>query len=637
MRKITLREELRYRFDNTLAKGTAALIAWLFLASAVLVAASAALVTLGGFAPDGEDGERPGFLSVLWVTLNRTLDPGTLGGDTGSYAYLGALFAVTLGGIFLVSILIGVLTQGIEDKIEELRKGRSFVCERDHIIILGWSPQIFAIISELIIANESRKRAAIVILADRDKVEMEDEIRDRIDAPPGIRIVCRTGSPIDPAELAIVNPRDSRAIVVLAHDDENPDAEVIKVILALTNARDRRPEPYHIVAEIRDEANMEAARIVAGTEAELLPVNQLIAGITVQTCRQSGLSVVYQELLDFDGDEIYTQEQPELAGKKFGDALFAYRTSSLIGLRRKKDGRTILNPPMDTVIRKGDLVVLVAEDDSAIELAKKGEKPDIDEDAIGEAAPEERAPERALFLGWNRRGAIMIGELDRYVAPGSVVKIVAEGDDVQAALDARGVKLQNLTVTVEEGDTTSRRVLDRLELGSYDHIITLSSSDRLAPQAADARTLVTLLHLRDIAARAGRSFSIVSEMLDVRNRQLAEVTQADDFIVSDRLVSLMLSQIAENKLLGAVFADLFSPEGSEVYLKPAEGYVKLDAPVSFYTVVEAARRRGHVAIGYRLHEHAGDVDQAYGVCVNPDKAEKVTFTAGDKVIVLAES
>ena len=46
-------------------------------------------------------------------------------------------------------------------------------------------------------------------------------------------------------------------------------------------------------------------------------------------------------------------------------------------------------------------------------------------------------------------------------------------------------------------------------------------------------------------------------MPDVRNRQLAEVTRADDFIVSDSLVSLLLSQIAENRDLNAVFGDLF--------------------------------------------------------------------------------
>ena len=63
-------------------------------------------------------------------------------------------------------------------------------------------------------------------------------------------------------------------------------------------------------------------------------------------------------------------------------------------------------------------------------------------------------------------------------------------------------------------------------------------------------------------------------MLDVRNRELAEVTRADDFIVSDQLISLMLTQISENRELDAVFADLFDPDGSEIYLKPAGDYVE---------------------------------------------------------------
>ena len=120
------------------------------------------------------------------------------------------------------------------------------------------------------------------------------------------------------------------------------------------------------------------------------------------------------------------------------------------------------------------------------------------------------------------------------------------------------------------------------------------------PSRADARTLVTLLHLRDIASRLDRDFSIVSEMLDLRDRALAEVTRADDFIVSDRLISLMIAQVAESKHLNAVFGDLFDPEGSEIYLKPAGDYVALGQAAPFAAVIEAARRRGEVAFGYRL-------------------------------------
>ena len=108
-------------------------------------------------------------------------------------------------------------------------------------------------------------------------------------------------------------------------------------------------------------------------------------------------------------------------------------------------------------------------------------------------------------------------------------------------------------------------------------------------------------------------------------------------VVSDRLVSLLLTQLAENPELEAVFDDLFDPEGSEIYLKPAEGYVEPGRSVAFRTIIDRALARGETAIGYRLAAQATDAARAHGVVVNPDKDAAVAFGVGDKVIVLAES
>jgi hypothetical protein len=59
--------------------------------------------------------------------------------------------------------------------------------------------------------------------------------------------------------------------------------------------------------------------------------------------------------------------------------------------------------------------------------------------------------------------------------------------------------------------------------------------------------------------------------------------------------------------------------------------------MNFHTVVEAAKRRNETAIGYRLKRDAHDQAKAYGVAVNPSKQASVTFSEGDRVIVLAES
>ncbi len=222
------------------------------------------------------------------------------------------------------------------------------------------------------------------------------------------------------------------------------------------------------------------------------------------------------------------------------------------------------------------------------------------------------------------------------MTPGSQLLVIADGPGVTDQVEAVGRKLQRLELSHRAADTTDRAVLDAATAEGYEHVVVMSYSDVFDEQRADALTLVTLLHLRDIESKRGESFTIVSEMLDVRNRALAVVTRADDFIVSGKLVSLAMTQLAENPQLNAVFDDLFDEAGSEVYLKPAGNYVRLDEPVDFYTMAESARRRGEVAFGYRVLAQADNPDKSYGVVINPDKAQPVTFTSEDKVIVLAE-
>ncbi len=634
MKQITLTDRLRYQFDNTMSRGTIALIGWLFLLSAAVIIVISLIVYATGIAPAGDDGTSLSLPQLIWMSLMRTLDSGTMGGDTGTWPFLISMLAVTLGGIFVVSILIGVLTSGIEGKVEELRKGRSLVIEEGHTVILGWSPQIFTIISELIIANANQARSCIAILADKDKVEMEDELRAKIGPTGRTRLVCRTGSPIDLTDLEIVNPHRARSIIILAPDAPNPDSQVIKTLLALTNHPHRRAAPYHIVAELHEAKNLEIARMVGGREVEPVLMSDLIARITVQTCRQSGLSVVYTELLDFGGDEIYFHTEPALVGKTFGEALLLYENSAVMGLCTK-EGRVQLNPPADTALEAGDQIIAISEDDDTIHLS--GRPVEINEEAIRQSQVSQPAPERTLILGWNSHAPLIISQLDQYVAPDSEVMVVAAVAEAKVEAAGQNLQLEHLTVSFRSGDTADRRTLEALDIPGYDHVIVLSYSDTLELQEADSHTLITLLHLRAIAEQSNHSFSIVSEMLDSRNRDLAEVTHADDFIVSDKLVSLLLAQISENKHLSAVFADLFDPAGCELYLKPAGNYVEPGRPVNFYTVVEAARRRGEVAVGYRLRAQANEAGQAYGVRVNPNKSKQLTFSADDKIIVLAES
>ncbi|MEI9992735.1 MAG: hypothetical protein WDM86_22210 [Rhizomicrobium sp.] len=629
--RATVAERLRYEFDKSMAAGPIAVIGWLAVVSFVMIAFAGLVLTISRFAQEG--GQPLDFIEAFWESLMRTLDSGTMGGDTG-WGFRIVMLFVTLTGIFVVSTLIGVISSGVDGKLDELRKGRSKVLEDDHTVILNWSPSIFDIVSELVVANQSRRRGRIVIMADKDKVEMEDAIADKVPNLKNTRVICRSGDPTDLYDLSIVSPEGSRSIIVLSPEGEDADSQVVKTVLALVNDPRRRDERYRIAAEVRDEKTIELARVVGGDEVQLVLADDLISKIVVHSSRQSGLSAVYSELLDFDGCEIYTAEQPALTGRTFGEAVMAYDACTLIGICRV-DGEVRLNPPMDTQFEAGMRAIIIAEDDSAIALATA--PPAIDEAAFAIYAPARKTAERSLILGWNRRGPAIAFELSRYVAPGSVLTVVADTPDFEHEMAALKLSGANLTVEHRVADTDNRAVLDALDIPAYDHVMVLGYTDDMPSQSADTRTLVTLLHLRKIAEKANKHSTVVSEMADVRNRELAEVTRADDFVVSNKLVSLMLAQASENEYLAAIFDDLLDEEGSEIYMRAAADYVALGEPVNFHTIAEAARRRGEVAIGYRRRNGASDDGRNMGgVVVNPVRSEALRYEAADRIIVLAE-
>ncbi len=623
MTKPTLSERLRYWFDNWMSRGTLALMALLGIATVILVLVVGIVVWVFRQTPD--DNPELSFGDILWGNLMRTLDPGTMGGDAG-WGFRIFMLVITIGGLIIVASLIGIISGAFDSKVEELRKGRSKVLEKDHTLILGWNSKVFPIVSEICIANESRRRPVIVVLADRDKVEMEDDLRAHVGTIGRTKIICRTGDPMNLTDLEIANPATSRSIIILASDGSpDPDADAIKTALALTNNPHRRAEPYHIVAELTDPANREAATLVGRDEAHWVIGSDLIGRITVQSCRQSGLSVVYSELLDFDGDEIYLTEQPSLYGKTYFETQLAFVDSAVMGIA--SGGAVQVNPPAETIYSSGDQLIVIAEDDSTIKLATPG-VPDAAAISISSVPP--LSPERTLVLGYNAGLTRILDELDDYVAAGSSVTVVADVDRPDFP------SLTNLAVEFRSGDATNRAMLDSLDVSVFDHIIVLAYKDGMDAQRSDGKTLITLLQLRDMAEQAGIELNIVSEMLDDRNRELAEVTDADDFIVSDQLISRVLSQVSENKTLIKVFDSLFTSAGSEIYLYPVDQYLLPEAVVNFYTVLEAARRRGETAIGFRSADHAHRADSEYGIVLNPNKAESVAFSAGDQIIVLAE-
>ena len=144
-------------------------------------------------------------IEAFWFSLLGTMGSGSIGGRDSNWGYRILSFAIALSSIFLISNFIGLVANAIQNKLVDLRKGKSEVVESGHIVLLGWSSQIFTLIKEIISANQDKPKSTLVILGQEDKSRMEDEIRQKIGSTGTTTILCRTGNPMDMADLKLAS------------------------------------------------------------------------------------------------------------------------------------------------------------------------------------------------------------------------------------------------------------------------------------------------------------------------------------------------------------------------------------------------------------------------------------------------
>lgn len=615
---------LRYLLDRQLAKGTLRHLLWIVLVSLGFLTA-AALVLASEIRP--ESGGPDGFFEALFYAVNLAMDPGEI--TTGRWAYRLTMLCVSLFGVLVISTVIGVMTSGIEERLQELRRGRSTVLENEHTVILGWSQKVVGAIAELVIANESRPRGVIVILADRDKLELEEHVRGYIPHLSTTEVICRRGDPCDLADLPMVSPEAARSFLLFANDREGDDKLVFKSAMALQRVLSHGGCKAPIIAEVRDSETAAVLRHVPN----VLPVQplDLVMRILVQAARQPGLSAVYEELLSFAGCEIYFTHAGQACGRSFGEVVMSYTHALVIGIK-EPGGAVRLNPPHEEVVQPESSLVVIARDDS--EIGQMGDILDL-EASVASNPSESRSCGDArsyLIIGWHSKATLMLRELDQYLAAGSRVTLIYDPRYTGGPPPGLASELKNLELMAREGATLERETLESVDMSAIDEIVILSYRDALALQAADSQTLLSLVHLRALVAESGVSIGFAAELLDARNRALADCSYRDDFIASEELASSLMAQLSESPELAEVFRELLTADGSELYLREAPSFSPLHEPVAFGSLVLCGLARREIPIG--LLER-GDAATPRRLTLAPDKRRRFSLKDGDFVVTLA--
>lgn len=614
-RRAPWRARLRYRFDNALSRGAWVVIGYLGVLTLAIVVFAAVVATIARLAGFNGGSRHLNVLEAFWQMLVRVVDAGSFAGDASWPTRVLALL-VTLAGIFIAGSLIGLISSAVDQQVDALRRGRSTVLETGHTLIVGWSPRVPTIVGELVIANESERRAAVVVLADREKTQIEETLRGAVPDLRTTRLIARRGDPASMADLDLVGARHARSILVMSGD--GGDAGAIKATLAVLGLGiDGTP----VIVEMQSAS--QADTLEAVTDGAVVTVNsdRVIAEVTAQACHERGLAQVFRDLLDFDGDELYLREFPELAGHTYAEAQQAFEKAAVLGLAGA--GGIVLNPPPDRVVEAGERVVALVEDDSTFVCDGVRSVPAV---RTGHA-PDAEPPQRMLVAGWSALAPRVIRELDEFLPPGSALTVIVDptlADPADASVD---LDLANTTIEVRTLAGGPQLLGEVVAEDAYDQGILLGYRDAISPEDADARTLLTLMALRRQWPRGGmREVRLVAEVLDQRNVPIAELAGVDDFIVSDQLASLMLAQLSERVELREIFDELFDAEGASIVLRPAERFAP-ERSATFGEVVAAGNAFGESVLGYRS---AADGR----VVLNPPKGERLSLGPGDEVVVV---
>jgi len=502
------------------------------------------VVSLGGIIMAVLTGET--LSAAMWKTWLLIVDTGAHGEFE---TYLDRLFGllITICGMLVFGFLVGIVTDVIAEKVDQLKRGRSRVMESGHTLILNWSDKTLPVIAEICNANESLGGGVIVLLSEEPKEDLEQKVAEAEINLRGTKVIVRSGSPIMVSDLEKVSASRARAIVILAKEDgltpDESDSITLRSVLCLKSMH----LSGHVVCELRDLDNRDLIEIVGGEFAECVVAHDVIGRIMIQAALQPGIAVVLDKVLGFDGSEFYLKEWPELTGLTFEQAFFRFNEAILVGVRRATTGETLLNPSSDLIIEPGDKLIVIAEDDDSYapipdsteaKLMTKSLETFFTRNArrfftqnpelLKKHPTVASEPLSFLFIGWRRDMDDLLRELDGYVAKGTQVTLFAELslDRRAQALNPDGLEtglvLKNIEIQHVVGSPLSRKDLGKLDMTSFSSVLILADETyEIDVQTMDSRSLTSLLLIRDINARHTRSAALqrVSESPSVNSEE----------------------------------------------------------------------------------------------------------------------
>lgn len=474
---------------------------------------------------------------AFWDSLMQFIDTGNISSVDGSFGLVITFLMVTFIGVCGWGSLIAMINKALQDRINNLSKGNAFIMEKGHSIILGYGEEALTIIEEFLIA----KIKNIVLLSEHNV----DIIRKRVSFIKGYRksnIIIREGSTSRIENIKLLNIKKCSSISIINNDD----TESLNILLALkkilNEERDgSNDEKINICLLVHNEDTIE---IIKSMEDENFTVHilykyELLYKLISQSIIYTGLSSVYEDLFSNDGNDFKIESNHNFEDDIFEEAALKYMNKGIILVGIIENDMEFLKVP--------DSKYVIKKNDKLVTLYKNNDKNDIITVNKNDKYNNNNIIHNILLISEEKNNNDVVREIKEYIENANLESLSYD------AIKMHKNKYQFLLEKIKSSNITK---------------IVLISEDSIT----DAKSINILLIIRQIIKKENIQLSILSLLDSIQKRNLIYSDDVRDFIVSGKLIGMLMAQASIDYNILYLFYGLLSKNGKDIIISSYSKY-----------------------------------------------------------------
>ncbi len=487
-------------------------------------------------------------------SLKWLLTPNAILQIENPYTLFLAVIVLIIGMVLFTGTIIALTTNLIKEYFQKKKSGSGKVYLTNHIVVLNWNNKVPELVADLV--NVEDEDVTLMILADVDKFYAEKQIINAINKMDNndkdlskLKVLVKNGDPLIASDLFDISIEEAITIIIMnkgtyenvTKDMSKSDLNVIKIILNLGRIEFKHTPP--IVAEIKKIETKQKIEIMGKVvhtlkKHTLLPIcfDRRLGQIIAQTIIHNLMEDVYLSLFSFEGSEVYY-----LKNTSFDECLTNH--SDCVPLARKNNNLFVLalNDKMKNITSNIKITT------KSLKTKHYNEATNLDVYLIGE----------------NNKLQFILSAFREY-------KKIYNVD-----FKAEWIKDEDIEDLVKQVNNSSKPVT-----------IVLLSDENQDNDSLDANVINNLIYLEGKLERD--DVNIIVELLDPKNDNITKDFNINNTIISNKIISLLLSKLALIEETGSFYENLLTlkiseeeEDDQEIIIRKVTSLLDEEFPISF--------------------------------------------------------